>query len=70
MEGEAIFVSLFGLLVGGGIGALIGRNREIGAGWAFVLGGFLGIIGWIIVACSEKTNVTKFDEVSKNDGWK
>lgn len=59
-----------GMLISGGIGALIGRNRKIGAGWAFILGAILGLIGWIIAACSQKTNVTKFDDVRKDDNWK
>lgn len=63
-----LFVGLIGLAIGGGIGYLIGRNRKIGGGWSFILGAILGIIGWIIAACSEKTNVTKFDDMSKNGG--
>ncbi|MBR1851548.1 MAG: hypothetical protein IJ789_09325 [Bacteroidales bacterium] len=50
------------------IGYLIGRNRKIGGGWSLVLGAILGFIGWIIAACSEKTNVTKFDDMSKKGG--
>lgn len=59
-----------GMLISGGIGALIGRNRKIGAGWAFILGAILGLIGWIIAACIQKNNVTKFDDVRKDDNWK
>lgn len=67
-DAESLFVWILGMVVGGGIGALIGRNRKIGAGWSFVLGAILGIIGWIIAACSERTNVTKFDDMSRNGG--
>lgn len=66
--GANLFVGLIGMAIGGGIGYLIGRNRKIGGGWSFILGAILGIIGWIIAACSEKTNVTKFDDMSKNGG--
>ncbi len=65
---EALFVGILGIFVGGGIGALIGRNRKIGAGWSFLLGAIFGIIGWIIAACSERTNITKFDDMSRNGG--
>lgn len=57
---------LIGLALLGGIGALIGRNRKIGAEWAFVLGFFLGIIGWIIAACSHKID-TDFVEVERRN---
>ena len=50
---------ILGMLVAGAIGALIGRNKKIGPGWGFVLGLFLGFIGWIIVACC-KRNETEF----------
>ena len=66
--GATIFVGLISMAIGGGIGYLIGRNRKIGGGWSFVLGAILGFIGWIIAACSEKTDVTKFDDMSKNGG--
>ena len=62
---EQLVGVIFAMIVGGAIGALIGKNRKIGAGLSFVLGMFLGIIGWIISACSERTNVTKFDDMSK-----
>lgn len=65
---EQIFVTIICMVTGGGIGYLIGRNRKIGGGWSIILGVFLGLIGWIIAACSEKTNVTKFDDMSKNRG--
>lgn len=66
--GATIFVGLIYMAVSGGIGYLFGRNRKIGGGWSFVLGAILGAIGWIIAACSEKTNVTKFDDMSKKGG--
>lgn len=59
-------VYVIGMLLGGAIGALIGRNRKIGAGWAFLLGAVLGIIGWIIAACSKK-NGTDFVDMSKKE---
>lgn len=57
---------LIGAILAGLIGALIGRNRKIGAGWAFVLCFFLGIIGLIITACSKK-NETEFVDVNKTE---
>ena len=62
---EQLVGVILAMIVGGAIGALIGRNRKIGAGLSFVLGMFLGFIGWIIAACSERTNVTKCDDISK-----
>ena len=67
-ETEALFLFIIGIIFRGGIGYLIGRNRKIGGGWSVVLGAILGAIGWIIAACSEKTNVTKFDDMSNNGG--
>lgn len=55
---------LFAMIFGAVIGALIGRNRKIGASWAALLGGALGVIGWIIAAFSEK-NETEFTDMSK-----
>ena len=66
--GATIFVGLIGMAISGGIGYLFGRNRKIGGGWSFILGAILGVIGWVIAMCSEKTNVTKFDDMSKNGG--
>lgn len=63
---EGIFVTLLGGIIAGGIGALIGRNRKMGAGLAFILCAILGILGWIIVACSAKNEI-KFDDMSKGD---
>lgn len=56
---------LLGLIISGVVGALIGKNRKIGAGWGFVLSFFLGFIGWIIAVFSKK-NDTDFMDV-KND---
>lgn len=53
-------------IFGGVIGLLIGKNRKIGAGWAFVIGFFLGFIGWIIAACSKKNEV-EFTEMTKEE---
>lgn len=50
----------------GGIGALIGRKRKIGTGWGFVLGFFLGFIGWIITACSKK-NDPEFTDMTRKE---
>jgi len=44
-----LLVIVFVVLFKGGIGYLIGRNKGKG-GLGFVLGLFLGIIGWIIIA--------------------
>lgn len=57
---------IFASIIGGIVGALIGKNRKIGAGWAFVLGFFLGIIGWVIIAFSKKAE-TEFVDVNKNE---
>lgn len=64
-EGEAIFIAILIAIVSGGIGALIGRNRKIGAGWAFVLCALFSAFGWIITASSEKKEVTEFEDMSK-----
>lgn len=42
-------VLVVGLIIGALVGWLIGKNKGLGALGA-VLGGLLGIIGWIIVA--------------------
>ena len=65
MEGGQLFIGILGIAIGAGIGALIGQNRKIGAGWAAVLGGILGFIGWIIALCSERANKTHYDDMSK-----
>lgn len=57
---------LIGAILAGIIGALIGRNKKIGAGWAFVLCFFLGIIGIVITAFSKKVE-TEFVDVNKNE---
>lgn len=63
MEGAEFALLL--IPIRGGIGYLIGRNRRIGGGWAFVLGAFLGLIGWIIAACSKKKDAPTFDDITK-----
>ena len=62
MEGPVLIVVL---IVRGLIGYLIGRKRKIGPGWSFVLGLFLGLIGWIIAACSKKNDAATFDDITK-----
>ena len=52
MDSTYVFGYLLALIVSGIIGALIGRNHKIGAGWAFALSFFLSIIGWIIAGRS------------------
>jgi hypothetical protein len=49
MQNEGFFVVLAAMLVFGGIGLVIGKPRDL-AGVGFVLGFFLGFIGWIVVA--------------------
>jgi hypothetical protein len=41
-------VIVFGMVFGGLVGWLIGKNKGLG-GLGIVLGGLLGLIGWIIV---------------------
>lgn len=62
MEGFVFFLLI---AIRGGIGYLIGRNRTIGGGWAFLLGAVLGLIGWIIALCGKKNNAPHFDDMSK-----
>lgn len=57
---------IFASIIGGIVGALIGKNRKIGAGWGFALSFFLGFIGWIFALCSKK-NETEFMEITKNE---
>jgi len=40
---------IIGIVIGALIGWLIGKNKGLG-GMGLVLGGLLGVIGWIIVA--------------------
>ena len=40
---------ILGLVIGALVGWLIGKNKGLG-GMGIVLGGLLGVIGWIIVA--------------------
>ena len=46
--------------------ALLGRNREIGYGWSFVLLLSTGLIGLIIILCSKKKDVD-FVDVNNNN---
>jgi hypothetical protein len=45
---------IFGLVIGALVGWLIGKNKGLG-GLGLVLGGVLGVIGWIIVAVMKGT---------------
>jgi hypothetical protein len=51
--GEEVFmdakVLVIGMVIGGLVGWLIGKNKGLG-GLGIVLGGVLGLIGWIIIA--------------------
>ena len=48
--------------------ALLGKNREIGYGWSFVLCLFLSpIIGLIIILCSKKNDAIEFVDVKKEN---
>ena len=62
MDVSALFIIvLFSLLVG-----LLGRNREIGFGWSFVLSLFLSpVIGFIITLFSKRKDV-EFIDVKNN----
>jgi hypothetical protein len=64
---EAV-IAIVVLAIRGGIGYLIGKNRNIGGVWAFILGVVLGLIGWIIAACSKKVNIPMFDDMSEKGG--
>lgn len=45
---------ILGLVIGALIGWLIGKNKGLGT-LGIVLGGLLGVIGWIIVAVMKGT---------------
>ena len=48
--------------------ALLGKDRKIGDGWAFVLCLFLSpIIGLIIILCSKKKSAVDFIDVNKSE---
>lgn len=56
--------ALIGLAVAAALIALLGKDRKIGYGWAFVCCLFLSpIIGLIIILCSKKKQ-TEFTEES------
>lgn len=58
--------ALFGLVVLAALVALLGRNRQIGYGWSFVLCLFLSpLIGLIIILFSKKKEV-EFINVKKD----
>lgn len=67
MSGDVLvfILILFFCIISGIVGGLIGRRRKIGAVWSFVLGLFLSVIGWIIVASSEKE--PEFIEISNKE---
>ena len=65
---DQAFILLLRVVLMGGLGYMMGRNRKIGGGWSFVLGAILGIIGWIIILCSKKSNAPTFDDMSKRGG--
>ncbi|MFI3297019.1 MAG: hypothetical protein R3Y59_05260 [bacterium] len=65
MEGFVIF--LFGVIIAALV-ALLGKNREIGYGWSFVLCLFISpIIAIIIILCSKKKDVEFIDMNDKNN---
>lgn len=59
-------VAIIAIPIRGLIGYFIGRNRKIGPGWSFALGAILGLIGWIIAACSKKSSSPEFDDMSQS----
>lgn len=62
MEALVILV-IFAALV-----ALLGKNRNIGYGWSFVLCLFLSpIIGLIIILFSKKVNTIDFVDIKKDN---
>lgn len=62
---DAGVLALIAIPIRGIIGYLIGRNKKTGGGWSAVLGIFLGLIGWIIAACSKKNDAPTFDDMTK-----
>ncbi len=64
---EVGVLTLIAIPIRGLIGYLIGKNRKNGGGWATVLGIFLGLIGWIIAACSKKNNAPTFDDMTNGN---
>lgn len=58
-----VFFVIFAALV-----ALLGKNRNIGYGWSFVLCLFLSpIIGLIIILFSKKVNTIDFVDIKKDN---
>lgn len=56
-------MQVLGLIIMSSLVALLGRKRNIGYGWSFVLCLFLSpIIGLIIILCSKKKQV-EFENV-------
>jgi hypothetical protein len=67
MEDGLVFFVIIGLIIRTVVGGIIGNKHKAGVGWGIVLGAFLGIIGWIIAACSGKKDKPHFDDMSKED---
>ncbi len=55
-----IFALLTGLIIFGPICAIIGKKRQVGATAGFFWGFLLGIIGLVIVLCSNKIDEVPF----------
>lgn len=54
MNGEFVFL-IIAVALAYGVG-LLGRDRKIGFGWAFVLSLINVFLGFIVVLCSKKKN--------------
>ena len=65
-DGGQIFFVIVGVIIRTIIGGWIGSKHKCGTGWGVVLGLFLGLIGWIIAACSGKPK-TMFEDMSKGN---
>ena len=56
------------LVILAALAALLGKNRNIGYGWSFVLCLFLSpIIGLIIILFSKKKDAVDFVDIKKED---